>query len=81
MDLIDKKKLHWACRRGMWELDILLERFLMERFDKLTPLQQSAFVELLSCQDQELFEWFMQRRAPEEVHLQEMIHLVLENMP
>lgn len=64
----DKKRIAWACRRGMLELDLILMRFLDNRFESLSQEEQSAFVALLSASDQDLFDWFLQKKAPPETH-------------
>jgi antitoxin CptB len=58
--------LHWACRRGMLELDVLLGNFLREAFLRLPEDEQKFFIELLSNNDQDLFMWLTGRTiAPE----------------
>ncbi|MHB9021475.1 MAG: FAD assembly factor SdhE [Halothiobacillus sp.] len=44
-------RLRWRCRRGMWELDITLNRFLDERFAQLTPAQRHEFEQLITLED------------------------------
>ena len=50
-------QLKWACRRGMLELDILLNKFLDQAYRHLSKEDQNLFGKLLQCQDQELFMW------------------------
>lgn len=52
-------RIRWATRRGMWELDLLLQPFFDNQFAKLTPAEQTTFVRLLECTDPELFSWLM----------------------
>jgi len=47
--------IRWDCRRGMLELDIVLDRFLAQNFERLTPLEVEAFKELLSLPDHDLW--------------------------
>ena len=49
-----RNRLHWRCRRGMLELDLLLQDFLDRGYDGLPPRLQQAFGQLLERQDQEL---------------------------
>jgi len=51
----DLSRLKWACRRGMLELDLLLNNFLDNDFAKLSDEEQQSFAELLSFPDPELF--------------------------
>lgn len=56
---LEQKKLAWACRRGMLELDIFLGRFLNEAYPHLPQAQQALFKELLAQPDPDLFSWLM----------------------
>ena len=46
-----KEQLRWQCRRGMLELDFVLERYLDSHFDQVDPEEQVQFQALLSTQD------------------------------
>ncbi len=59
--LESKRKLAWACRRGMLELDILLNRYLDQAYDHASLQEQMDFKKLLECQDQVLFECLVKR--------------------
>ena len=48
-------KLRWRCRRGLKELDVLLERYVDERFGAASPAEQEAFRLLLETQDTVLY--------------------------
>lgn len=52
-------RVRWRCRRGMLELDLVLERFMGENYTKLTAQQRMEFDALLDLQDQEL--WLLVR--------------------
>ncbi len=60
---LSKRRLQWQCRRGMLELDLLLNRFFQQQYDKLTTQQQHDFEALLRVSDAELYAWFMQQAA------------------
>ena len=47
-------RLRWRCRRGMRELDVLLERYLQERWPAAPPGRRAAFRALLELPDPEL---------------------------
>ncbi len=63
---MDKNRLFWASRRGMLELDIILQTFLENTYDQLKPAEQSLYQHLLGCEDQDLFAWLMGRKEPED---------------
>lgn len=52
----EKRRLAWRCRRGMLELDIVLHRFVKERFDDLSIDELEAFDGLLDLPDNEFWE-------------------------
>lgn len=56
---VEFAELRWRCRRGMLELDILLNAYLERRFDTLSPEQNAAFNAILDYPDQVLFDLLM----------------------
>jgi antitoxin CptB len=52
-------RLRWRCRRGMLELDLLLQGFLEKGYEKLDVAQQEVFGRLLELQDQTLQEYLL----------------------
>lgn len=76
MSIDNRFKIAWSCRRGMLELDYILMPFFQNHFDTLTDRQKAHFVELLSCSDNDLFQWFMRREQPEKQSLIEIIQLI-----
>lgn len=46
----------WQCRRGMLELDLLLNNFITKAVDQLSPLEKKSFEQLLSYPDQTLLD-------------------------
>jgi antitoxin CptB len=60
--------LRWRCRRGMRELDVLLERYLRERYPCAPAAEQQAFEALLDLPDPELLAFVMRRQTPLDPH-------------
>lgn len=54
-----KRQITWRCRRGMLELDLLLQGFVARCYDQLTPANRTAFITLLDYPDALLFELLM----------------------
>ena len=48
----------------MRELDVLLERYLQERYPSAPAAEQQAFVALLEAPDPQLFAYVVQREVP-----------------
>ena len=59
-------QLRWRCRRGMRELDVLLERYLKERYPCAPAAEQQAFTALLEAPDPQLFAYVVQRETPDD---------------
>ena len=57
-------RLYWQCRRGMLELDLLLQAFLDHRYDQASRGEQLAFETLLNYPDPLLLEYVMGRMMP-----------------
>lgn len=47
---------HWQCRRGMLELDLLLNNFVEKKGGSLDATQKTSFTLLLSYPDQTLLD-------------------------
>lgn len=72
----EKARLFWHCRRGMLELDLILQRFLEKKVDELSQEELLAFDELLTVTDPELFAWFMGYAEPENKDMKQIVELV-----
>lgn len=78
--LRDKNRMRWACRRGMLELDVLFRPFVDEAYDDLSAEQQDAFRRLLTCDDPDLFAWFMGHQQCPEPELDAMVQVILRRV-
>ncbi len=71
-------RMRWASRRGMLELDLVLEPFVVERYCALDEADRLRFQQLLRCEDQDLFAWFLRRERPDDEELRAIVSKVLE---
>lgn len=78
--LDSKPKIKWACRRGMLELDVLFEPFVDEAYDALDMQNKAAFQRLLTCEDPDLFAWFMGHEKCQDEELAAMVKLILNRV-
>jgi antitoxin CptB len=60
----DMGRLRWRCRRGMKELDVLLTRYMDERFDGAPHEEQAAFRRLLEAQDPVIYAYCLGHECP-----------------
>ena len=56
-------KIRWQCRRGLLELDLILEKFNRLHLARLDPGQLERFRELLAFGDNDLLDLVMARAA------------------
>ena len=71
-------RMRWASRRGMLELDLVLEPFVTARYAGLSERDRLRFQELMRCEDQDLFGWFLRREQPEDEELAAIVNQVLD---
>jgi antitoxin CptB len=60
----EQGKLRWRCRRGMKELDVLLMRYVNERFCGASNLERDLFKELLATEDPVLYGYCLGGEPP-----------------
>ena len=53
------RKVRCKCRRGMRELDRIMERYLSDRWPQASAAERDQFLSLLDVEDDKLFQWFM----------------------
>lgn len=74
----EHNRMRWAARRGMLELDLVLEPFVRLRYEHLNADDRATFKRLMTCEDQDLFVWFMQRGQPDDGELAEIVSQILQ---
>jgi antitoxin CptB len=60
----ESARLRWRCRRGMRELDAVLEAFLDRDFRALDEADKRRFAALLDLPDPELYGYLLSRHEP-----------------
>jgi len=74
----DLKKMYWHSRRGMLELDLILEPFAEKTLPGLSDAQQQQYARLLQEEDQDLFQWLVRKTPAPDKDLQSTVDLVLK---
>ena len=72
------RRMRWAARRGMLELDLVLEPFVSQRYAALDEEGRRVFSRLMECEDQALYAWFLQREQPDDEELADIVRTILE---
>ena len=70
---IHTARLRWRCRRGMRELDVVLQGYLENCYPQASAAEQRAFELLLELQDPQLFAYLLGSDKP---HDPELMHVI-----
>lgn len=73
------QKLLWRSRRGMLELDMLFRNYLTAAGDALSDQQLQEFEQLLTCQDQELFDAYSGKQPLADAQLAQLFNRIINN--
>ena len=69
----EARRLLWRCRRGMKELDVLLERFALSALPAASREERRVFAELLALPDPVLAGYLLGGDTPAERHLAALV--------
>jgi antitoxin CptB len=69
-------KIRWQCRRGLLELDLILEKFSRNHLTRLNSRQLECFTELLAFPDNELLDLVMGRTEAAEPRFGAVLELL-----
>ena len=69
-------RLSWASRRGMLELDLMFLPFLKKVYPTLKLKDQMRYWKLLECEDQDLWNWLLNRETSSNPELQKIIDII-----
>ncbi|MDH5360526.1 MAG: succinate dehydrogenase assembly factor 2 [Gammaproteobacteria bacterium] len=72
---MDAARLKWQCRRGMLELDLMLDSFVDKVWPGLSEQQKLTFDTLLDYPDQLLFDYLLGDAVPTDG---EMMHVITQ---
>jgi len=66
------RRLLWRCRRGMKELDVILERFARQQLREASSEQRQTFARFLELPDPELADYLLGHAVPPEPELAQL---------
>jgi antitoxin CptB len=70
------ERARWRCRRGLLELDIVLQRFMDQHYAQLDQQGLEQFERLLSLPDNDLWDLISARKAPADCSVQAVLELL-----
>jgi antitoxin CptB len=74
----EKNQMRWAARRGMLELDLVLEPFVTQCYETLSSDDRDRFRRLMLCEDQDLFAWLLQRSEPDDEEMKGIVAQIVK---
>jgi antitoxin CptB len=69
----EMERVRWRCRRGLLELDIVLGRFIADRYPRMSNEQRVVFDELLDLPDTELWDLITDKKKTVHVHQRQVL--------
>jgi antitoxin CptB len=77
----EARRLLWRCRRGMKELDLLLERFARGVLPTAPAEQRTAFARFLELPDPVLVDYLLGQGMPPEAELATLVRHIIGPNP
>jgi antitoxin CptB len=77
----EARRLLWRCRRGMKELDVLLERFAKGVLPTASPEDRQILARFLELPDPLLVDYLLGQVIPEEAELARLIQRITASVP
>ena len=78
--ITEVSKLKWRCRRGMRELDAVLQAFLAKSFASLNDADKLRFEAILDLPDPELYGYLAGRAEPSNRDHARLIERIRESL-
>ncbi len=70
------ERAHWRCRRGLLELDIVLQRFMDQYYTQLDKSGLEQFERLLALPDNDLWDLITARQINTDDNWQQVLELL-----
>lgn len=70
------ERARWRCRRGLLELDIVLQRFMDKHYPQLSETELQQLATLLDLSDNDLWDMITTRKEPEDASLRPVLRLL-----
>ncbi len=70
------ERARWRCRRGLLELDIVLQRFMDKHYPQLSETELQQLATLLDLSDNDLWDMITTRKELEDASLRPVLRLL-----
>lgn len=76
VNMSEISRLRWLCRRGMKELDLLMQNYLDNRYPAASAADQQAFQAILQMPDPDLYDLILGRTESSDVEVARVINIL-----
>lgn len=70
---LEQRKIIYQARRGLKELDIFIDSYVKHHYLQASDQEQATFAKLLSYEDPDLLNFFMNMDSPDEPEVANLI--------
>jgi len=74
-------RLRWRCRRGIKEMDLILQAFLERKYSSLSLQEKVLFDKILDETDLDIMDWILGRSQPDNSEYNVLIELFRQAKP
>jgi antitoxin CptB len=78
--MTEMARLRWLCRRGMKELDLLMQKYLDHSYPGASQADQQAFEAILQMQDPQLYDMILGRFESEDKDIARVIGILRQSL-
>lgn len=79
INIKDKSRIYWACRRGMLELDIIIMCFFKKRYDFINDNEKKTFIRLLGLSDILIKNYLLNTNYIYDKNFKKIIYMIKKN--
>lgn len=75
-----RRRVRWQCRRGMRELDLVLQAFIAHGYEKLGSAERTRFAWLLEQPDAVLIGWLLETAPPIDEGMRRLVAKIRQSL-
>ncbi len=71
---LEQRRVIYQARRGLKELDMFIDPYVKNHYLQASATEQATFAKLLTYEDPDLLDYFMNQSVPEDKDVAEMVN-------
>lgn len=73
---IEQRRIMYQARRGLKELDFYIDAYVKSQYLQADPAEQAVFAKLLSYEDPDLLNYFLNQDQPEDAQVMALVEKI-----